>query len=134
MRTIALVGIMVLFFYGTACPGAGFETAGKAGVYTVRAAFDKAEPARGENRMEISITDAGSKPVRNLHVSVEYLMPSLPDRPPMMSYKTVAKLNDDKYVAYLDFTMKGNWRVIVKAASMTEPKQSESITFGLTVR
>ena len=134
MRTIALVGIMVLFFYGTACLGAGFETAGKAGAYTVRATFDKAEPARGENKLEISITDAGSRPVRNLHVSVEYSMPSMPGRPPMMSYKTVAKLTEDKYVAYLDFTMKGNWKVIVTAASMTEPNQSESITFGLTVR
>jgi hypothetical protein len=109
----------------------GYETKGKAGSYTVEVEFDKNPPARGENRIEIDITDAAMKPVADATVVVKYLMPSLPGRPPMMEYKTTATPEGRKYKATVDLSMEGEWTLVVY---VTRAGKSEAMKFSFVVR
>lgn len=133
-KTIFMFGAIVLFFTTAVCWGAGFEIAGKTDGYAVRATFDKSQPTRGKNQVMITITDAESRPVRNVQVNVEYLMPSLPGKPPMMDFVTTAKPVEDKYTATLNLTMKGEWIIVVSIVTVAESKPAEAIRFALEVR
>ena len=91
-----------------------FELKGNAGAYNIDVKIDRNPPARGHNGIDITVTDKALKPVTDAQVEVEYLMPSLPGRPPMMDYSTTAKLTGNKYHGSLNLTMAGEWKVVVK--------------------
>ena len=133
MRQLALI-IAILVFSAGLCWAGGFEAAGKMDGNTVKVRFDKSHPVLGVNRVEITIADQQSRPVRNVQVNVEYLMPSLPGKPPMMDYLAAAKLVKDKYVATLTLPMKGEWKMILSMVTMAETKQTEAVTFAFEVK
>jgi hypothetical protein len=108
-----------------------YVVTGKAGGYTVKAIFDKTRPVLGANRLEIAVTDAASRPMTDAQVDIDYFMPSLPGRPPMMDYNITAKPLGDRYEATLKLTMKGEWKV---AVSVTRSNKTEKMTFGFDVR
>jgi len=126
MLAVALFIIAVPLFSEEA-----YRLSGKAGNYTVTVTLDKARPVEGENRIHVQIADKASRPVRDARVAVEYFMPSLPGKPPMMDYKTTATPAGDAYETTLDLKMPGEWRAVV---SITKGKQTAKSTFPFEVR
>ena len=112
MRRCALI-VLIVFFTAAFAYAKDYEVKGKAGSYTVDVKFNKNPPAKGENRIEIDITDAAMKPITDATVVVKYLMPSLPGRPPMMEYSTTATPEGKKYKAILDLSMAGEWTFVI---------------------
>lgn len=94
----------------------GFELKGKAGGYNVDIKMDRNPPSVGNNGIDIIVTDGALRPVTDARVEIEYLMPTLRGRPPMMDYTVAASLVGNKYHANLNLSMAGEWRVIVKIA------------------
>lgn len=99
----------------------------KRGVMT----FTENPPIEGENKAEIAITDRASRPVKGAKVKVEYLMPSLPGKSPMMYYETTAKPVGDVYEVTLDLSMKGEWQVVINIA---KGKQKKRVTMPFLLR
>ena len=122
--------IVAVFLITVGICYAGYEAKGKAGDYAVTVTFDKSKPAEGMNEMEISVVDQASRPVTDAEVQVEYLMPSLGGKTPMMDHKTTARPMGNKYRAALDFTMAGEWNVVV---SITKAKRTGKMEFGLVI-
>ena len=89
----------------------------KTGEYSIRMTFDKGRPVEGTNRVKIMIRDSASRPVTEAQVKIDYYMPSLPGRPPMMSYSTAATRAGNGYEAAMNFTMKGEWKVAISVAA-----------------
>jgi hypothetical protein len=109
-----LVLFIVLFVATAAVYAAeGYQLSGEAGGYKVVMNFAESRPTEGTNAVEIVVTDASSRPVKAALVKVEYLMPSLPGKKPMMDYATTAKPEGDVYKATLNTNMKGEWRAVV---------------------
>jgi hypothetical protein len=130
MRSFILVMLMFTLV-ATFVNAKGYEVRGKAGSYTMDVEFDKNPPAKGDNRIEIDVADAALNPVKGATVVVNYLMPSLPGRPPMMEYKTVAESKDKKYNAIVDLSMAGEWVFVVNIA---RDGKTEAMKFTLVVR
>ncbi len=75
--------------------------------------------------------DSASRKVSDARVDIEYFMPSLPGKPPMMDYHTSAKPSGDGYGATLNLTMKGQWKATV---SIARPNGTEKMTFDFVVK
>jgi hypothetical protein len=130
MKTASQTIILFLMIAGVAF-GGGYEAKGKAGPYTVVATFDQAKPVEGKNTLRIAVMDSASKPVKDAKVDIEYLMPSLPGKPPMMDYHTVSEPSGDAYGATLNLTMKGQWKAII---SIARQNSAEKMTFDFVVK
>jgi hypothetical protein len=123
---------VVLFAaFVTVCWADGYQLSGEKGGYSVVVTFPQARPVEGENTIDIAVKDANSRPVKGALVKVEYLMPSLPGKEPMMNYETTAKPDGDIYKATLNLSMKGEWRAIVTIA---KGKQKSTITLPFEVK
>ena len=127
----AIQTIVVFLVAAGLCWAAGYETKGKAGPYGVVVTFDQTTPVEGTNRLEIAVTDSASRHVKDARVDIEYLMPSLPGKPPMMDYHTPANPSGDGYVATLNLTMKGQWKAII---SIARQDRAEKMTFDFVVK
>jgi hypothetical protein len=113
-----LVLVMVIAMVPAALYGKGYEVKGRAGQYHVEAVIDPNPPVRGSNELEIFVTDAASRPVSDADVQVEYLMPTLPGKKPMMDYTGVVEPHGKGYRAVLDLSMAGEWTVVIKITHM----------------
>jgi hypothetical protein len=109
----------------------GYEVKGKAGDYNVEAMIDRNPPGRGNNNIEIVIKDKTSKLVTDAQIQVQYLMPSLPGKPPMMEYITTAKATGDHYQAQMDLSMAGKWTVVLR---ITRAKKTATMKFTFVVK
>ena len=125
-----LTSFMILLILSSVAFASEYETSGKAGDYTVRVLVDKNPLARGLNNMKITVTDGASKTVPDAQVQVDYLMPSLPGRKPMMQYSTTATRQDKYYLARIDLSMAGEWTVGVK---VTRGDKTGTMKFTLVV-
>jgi hypothetical protein len=90
-----------------------YQLSGETGGYKAVMKFSQTSPVEGENLVEITITDANSRPVKGAPIKVEYLTPSVPGRKPMMYYATTAKPDGDVYRATLSIDMKGEWKAVL---------------------
>lgn len=97
----------------TVCLAEGYQLSGISGGYRVVMNFAQTRPIEGENSVEIAVTDVNSRPVKGGRVTVEYFMPSLPGKKPMMDNTTTAKADRDAYKATLHLDMKGDWKAVV---------------------
>ncbi len=113
------------------CFGAGIGETVKAGNYSVRATFEKACPVLGFNRVEIAVADAALQPVKGARVKIDYSMPSLPGKPPMMAHSAQALPAGNGYEATIDLTMKGTWKMEVAIAGA---QGTEKTVFNIEVR
>jgi len=126
------IGAIVVFVAAAGlCWAGGCEATGKAGPYAVTATFDRQTPGEGTNSLRIAVTDSTSKPVRDARVDIEYFMPSLPGKPPMMDYHAPAKPSKEGYAATLNLTMKGQWKATISIAG---PSGTEKMTFDFAVK
>jgi hypothetical protein len=127
-----LVFLIVLFLATvTVCSAEGYKLSGQTGGHRVVMSFPQTRPVEGENTVEIVISDTDSLPVKNALVKVEYLMPSLPGKRPMMDYETTAKPEGKVYKATLNLSMKGEWRAVVTIA---KGKQNGTVTLPFEVK
>jgi hypothetical protein len=116
-KTFSVVVLSALVMASALIVRAGdFELKGKAGGYNVDVKMDRNPPGRGNNGINIMVTDEASRPVTDAEVEIEYLMPSLRGRPPMMDYSVKAELTGNKYHGNLNLSMAGKWTVVVKIA------------------
>jgi hypothetical protein len=99
--------------------------------HTITVTFEKGRPVKGSNQVEIAVQDTKGSPVTGAQVVVDYLMPSLPGKPPMMAYSTEAKAWNGVYRATVDFGMKGEWKMVVRVSS---GRYKVEATFTFTVR
>jgi hypothetical protein len=79
----------------------------------------------------IEILDTASRPVKDARVEVEYLMPSLPGKPPMMDYHTSANKVSTTYEAILKPDMSGEWRILL---SITRAGHTEKATLRFELK
>jgi hypothetical protein len=130
-KSLLLVVVPVLIISSLSAFAGEYEVKGKAGDYDIAVRIEKNPPARGYNNIDVAVMDANGKPVTNVQVRVEYLMPSLPGRPPMMEYSTTAKPSGHYYLARLDFSMAGEWTVILK---VIRAGKTDTMEFSFVVR
>lgn len=130
MRRFPLV-VLIFVLMASSAYAKDYEVKGNAGNYVIDVKFDKNPPTKGENRIEIGISDAALKPLRDATVIVNYFMPSLSDKPPMMEYRTTAAPEDKKYKAILDLPMAGEWTFVI---NITHDGRTEAMRFSLVVR
>ncbi len=128
-RYLLLAGAFLLFAVDL-CQAENHGLEGEEESYVVVLAFDQGRPVIGTNRVRITITDASSQPVRGARVRIDYFMPSLKGKRPMMGRSTKAKVSEGAYEATLKLTMKGEWRVIVSIAG---PERTEEKAFAFEI-
>ena len=126
-----LTFITILMLTACLCRAEGFEITGKTDTYTAKVTFLEGQPVKGSNRVRIDIIDASSRHVKDAQVEIEYLMPSLPGKPPMMDYHTTAKRVGAAYEAFLKTDMAGEWKMVL---SITRTKRTEKATVGFVIR
>jgi hypothetical protein len=130
-KTFSVFVLSALVMASTFIAWAGdLELKGKAGEYNVEVKMDRNPPGRGNNGINITVTDEASKPVTDAEVEIEYLMPSLRGRPPMMDYSTKAELTGNKYHGNLNLPMAGRWTVVVK---IVRAGKGETMGFAFVV-
>lgn len=76
--------------------------------------------ALGGNEFNIFLYDAEDKPVKNAKVKVNYSMQTSGNMP-IMEYNARAKRNGDQYDAKLNFSMKGEWDVMIFIKRQKKP-------------
>lgn len=108
-----------------------YEVKGKAGPYDITVRFDRNPPGLGYNNLNIAIIDVAGKQITDVGVSLEYLMPSLPGKPPMMQYSTAANQSDHTYLARIDLSMRGLWTVLIK---VTRTGKTDTMKFSFVVQ
>ena len=123
--------VTILLLTAGLCRAGGFEIVGKTESYTAKVTFLEGQPVKGSNRVKIDIIDASSGYVKDARVEIEYLMPSLPGKPPMMDYRTTAERVGASYEATLKLDMTGEWKMIL---SVLRTKRTEKATVGFVVR
>jgi len=131
-KRLAIFVLSIILLASASIARAGdFELKGKAGEYNVDVKIDRNPPGRGHNGISVVVTDRASRPVTDAEVEIEYLMPSLRGKPPMMDYSTRAELTGNRYHADLNLTMAGAWRVVVKIA---RGGKGEAVGFTFVVK
>ena len=108
-----------------------FDTIASSKNYRARVVFPNGGPTKGANRIAINITSRSGQPVANALIGIEYLMPSLPGRKPMMTYRTTTRGIGASREASLNLTMTGEWKVILTVT--VPPKRAERMAFGIVV-
>jgi hypothetical protein len=131
MKKMFLVSIVLAIIPSFLALASEYEIKGKAGDYNVEVRIDKNPLARGYNNMDVVITDAVAEVVTDAQVEIEYLMPSLPGKAPMMKYSTVAKPSDHHYLARLNLAMNGVWNIII---SLTRARKTDAMEFTIVVQ
>ena len=66
----------------------------------------------GANVVEINIYNSDGKTITDAKIKISYSMPPVNNMPPM-KYTSRAKLDGDTYRANLNFSMKGEWDIVV---------------------
>jgi hypothetical protein len=123
---ITILLFLVVFSFASA-----FEVTATSKSLSARVTFLSGEPVKGTNGLRIDITDISGRPAKNASVKVEYLMPSLPGKKPMMDYRTDAKPVGSSYEASLNLTMTGEWKVVL---TVTRGERTEQMSFGMMVK
>ena len=131
MKRMLLVSILLVITPSFLALASEYERKGKAGDYGVEVRIDKNPPGRGNNNMTIFITDSAQRPVTDARVKVNYLMPSLPGRPPMMDYNTEATLSGNHYLAKMNLSMAGEWTIIL---GVSRAGKTETMKFSFFVK
>ena len=127
---LLLTFITIVMLTAGTCRAERFEIIGKTETYTARVTFLEGQPVKGSNRVRIDIIDASSRYVKDARVEIEYFMPSLPGKAPMMDYRTTAKRVGASYEAALKLDMTGEWKMVL---SVTRTKRTEKATVGFVV-
>lgn len=76
----------------------------------VKVFTDNDPPAKGENNLNIILTDLEGKPVTKAKIKVDYSMPPMGSMPAMI-YKTRAKSGGEGYKAKINLSMSGHWNI-----------------------
>jgi hypothetical protein len=66
----------------------------------------------GGNNLGINIFDSEGNEVKDAKIKISYTMPPKDNMPPM-KYTARAKLNGETYQSKLNFSMKGEWNIMV---------------------
>lgn len=103
----------------------------KAGGYTVDVSFEKAPPVTGVNELLVTMKDASGKEVTGARVKVEYFMNekmSATRKSVEMLYmgsSAAAAPSGADYKASLDFSMPGQWHVVVKVTAKGKTSKAD---------
>ncbi len=114
VSSLCLGAFVVQLFSFLAFAGAGnYEITTKVSGYALRILIDPNPPlAKGNNRLELEITDQDGAKVSDAKVMINYYMPPMPRMAPM-NYRTEAVMKKGKYFAAMKFIMAGPWYIAV---------------------
>jgi hypothetical protein len=130
MKLVALSAALLMAL-STVCLAEGYQLSRETADYKVVMIFAQASPVEGKNNVEILVTDMKSRPVKDARLKVEYLMPSLPGKKPMMDYTTTATPDGNVYKATLDLSMRGQWKAII---TVVKGRQERKLSFSFEVK
>jgi hypothetical protein len=125
----AVAASLIFLAWVSVLSGDGLETRKKAGDYDVGMRIDRNPPVRGDNTIEISVTEGDGSPVKDVSVLVNYYMPPMPRMAPM-NYKVQAKAKNDVFRAKMSFIMEGPWIIAVK---ITREDRTVTAKFNINV-
>ena len=128
--TFAAVAVVLVLVVSVGMSWAYESEKTKAGL-NITLSMDSHPLVKGDNDMEVKITDKAGKAVTDAKVKVRFYMPPMPGMAPM-STKSVAKLKGKSYRFVGDVLMAGTWKVEVKV--IREGKKSVATTFNLDAR
>ncbi|NOZ67648.1 MAG: FixH family protein [Deferribacteres bacterium] len=111
MKKIPIFLIVAIFLAGSLY-AAEYEIVKVVDDLQVKILMDNNPPAKGENNLNIILTDPEGKPVTKARIKVDYSMPPMKNMPTMI-YKTRAKLKGETYKATVNFSMSGRWDIDV---------------------
>jgi len=128
MKILLAITMILMVFVHSAVSAAGMPTA-KAGKYTVALATHPAAPTVGETKVTFTVTDAG-KPVSGADVSVHIDMVgmSMPADVPATPGTAAGQ-----YVATVNFSMAGQWKVIATVHAMAGMTMDGDGTAAFTI-
>lgn len=95
---------------------AGYEHQGQAGKFYVVVRFEKQAPTKGRNRLSVIVLDTFRDKLKGATVKIEYLIPSLPGRPPAVYHESTARQEKDYYRADVNLSIIGEWIFRVKVS------------------
>jgi hypothetical protein len=128
-----LLGILVIVMaigFATGCTK-GYETQKTAGDVTIALSADRYPLVKGDNAMNVKLTDATGKAITDAKVDVRYYMPPMPGMAPM-EYPAQAVLKGNTYSFAANVSMEGGWKVDV---TVTLPgKPAVTSTFNVDAR
>ncbi len=130
-KLLPVAAVFLAALLATPCAN-GEQLKAVAGQYVVQLSFEKGKPVTGTNAIEITVVDAAGEAVSGAEVKIDYLMPSLPGKRPMMEYSTVAKPVGNGYQAVMNLTMKGEWKVILTITGLGGGTEQASFMFDLS--
>lgn len=94
------------------CAGCKREAKAGAGSGQVELSLDPSPPVVGDSRVTVTISDAEGEPIRGAAVRLEGNMNHAGMRP---SFADLEESGEGRYEGTLDFTMAGDWYVVVTA-------------------
>jgi len=117
MRKSVMSGIaMVAAVLAVAgCGGQGEPAGDTSGGLEITFHSDPEPPTPGDNGFIVTVRDAEGQPVTDAHVSVEFVMPAMPemDMPEMRGRTDLAHEGDGRYGGRGDVMMAGGWEVTI---------------------
>ncbi len=94
----------------------------------VKVLLDNDPPLKGDNNLNILLTDSNGNPVSKAKIKVDYSMAPMGDMPPM-SYKSRAKFKGESYKATINLSMSGQWNVNMNIKRPGKPLSKVKIEF-----
>jgi hypothetical protein len=123
---VALLGVTM-----TVGCSRGYETQKIAGDVKIALSADRYPLVKGDNTLNVKLSDTTGKAMTDAKVDVRYYMPAMPGMAPM-EYSTQALLKGSAYSFAANVPMEGGWKVDV---TVTMPgKPAVTSTFNVDAR
>lgn len=130
-RNILPVLVLAVSLLGLGACSRGYESEKSTGGMNITLKADSYPLMKGDNKMNVKVSDASGTAVKNAKVDVRFYMPPMPGMAPMES-RTQAMLHGDKYVFTVNAAMEGGWKTEV---TVTQPgKPAVTSTFNVDAR
>ena len=127
---LVVVGVLISMALVFGCTK-GYQTEKAANDVKIALTADRYPLVKGDNALNIKVTDMAGKSVSDAAVTVRYYMPAMPGMAPM-EYTAQAALKGSAYAFGANIPMEGGWKVDV---TVTQPgKPAVTATFNVDAR
>ncbi len=131
MKRLLVMSFAVIVIAAVFGCSKAYETQKSMGDVNVTLSAERYPLVKGDNTLNVKVTDAGGKAINDAKVDVRYYMPPMPGMAPM-EYTTQPVPKGSAYTFGANIPMEGGWKVDV---SVTPPgKPAFTATFNLDAR
>ncbi len=128
---VVLVFVVFAFVLGGWSWSKGYETQKKAGGLSIALTADRYPLVKGDNNLNLNVTDSSGKAVTDAKVDIRFYMPPMPGMAPMED-RIQPKQNGNDYSFRVNPAMEGGWKI---DATVEQPgKTTATVTFNLDAR